>query len=92
MAKFKLYSDGKFRLATSAGLFTADASKHTIEEVNAAYAAKGGFTAMPFTTKDGSPVFCIANKATEVGTDVADRVITAKAEAQEVLQIKWTEV
>lgn len=80
---------------TSKGLFTADSEKHTIKEVNKAYET-GGFALMPFTTKDGDPVYCIPNESKAVGKDyAADTKVTVKKQAaQEVLavEIEWEEV
>ena len=89
MARFKLYSDGKFRLSTDKGLFTADSKKHSIEEVNEAF-ENDGFTEMDFTTKDGGKVYCIANATEEVGNDysIGTAVNVAPVSAQEVLEIE----
>jgi hypothetical protein len=86
---FELHSDGKFRLMTSEGLFTADSAKHSIKEVNKAYES-GGFTEMLFTTKDGDKVFCIANSAEKVGKDYDEGVVTTVAPAQERKVLKIT--
>lgn len=88
MAKFKLYNDGKFRLATNKGLFSADSSKFSIEEVNAAY-ANGDFQEASFKTKAGDKVYFIGGEPpAEVGEDVATHVTVHRAVPQEVVEIE----
>jgi hypothetical protein len=101
MSGFRL-NGKRYRLANSAGLFTASAENFTLAEVEKAY-KKGEFsealdfeTGEPVVTAKGQPVYTLQGKVEE-GADMSDIKTVSIRKGQkpadlDKVTIKWIEV